>query len=115
MKTTIINLYSFTELNNEAKQTAIEEQRFFILSNMQISDFISGDSEYDTEENLQKSLDAESEHILMNDAPVIESIVINDYLFFANGEMANCTTYTGLYPKTGITELKFCNEVYTVK
>ena len=43
---------------------------------------------------------------------VMESLKINDYLFFKNGDMADITHYTGKHKKSGTTELKFNNEVY---
>ena len=105
-----INLYSFNELSAEAKQKAIDEHRSFELSIMQPNDFISGDPEYDTEEELQKAYDTEYNNYEMNDEPIIENIEANNYLFFSTGELASCTTYT----KTGITEFKFMGETYSI-
>jgi len=109
-----INLYSFNELSEEAKQKAIEEHRNFELSSMQPNDFISGDPEYDTEEEIQKTFDAEYKYYEMNDEPIIENIEANDYLFFENGELASCVTYCGDSPKAGTTEFKFMNETYSI-
>lgn len=111
MKKATINLYDFNELNPKAKERAINDHRDFLLSVMQPDDFISGEPEYDTEEKLMETYNAEYEYFLNDDEPIIESIEINDYMFFGNGEMANVTTYTG-GPKTGTVELKFCGEVY---
>lgn len=89
MTTATINLYTFQELTENAKHRAIEEHRNFLLSVMQPDDFISGDPDYDTPEELEKSYKAEYDYILFNNDAVIESIEINDYLFFYNGELAN--------------------------
>lgn len=83
-----INLFPFSELSEKAKQNAIFEHRQFMLSDMQPEDFITGCAEYDTPEELQKAYDSEYEYILFNDVPVIESIEINEYLFFSNGDFA---------------------------
>jgi mRNA-degrading endonuclease HigB of HigAB toxin-antitoxin module len=109
-----LNLYSFSELSNKAKQNAIEQHRIFELSVMQPETFISGDAEYDTPEELQKVYNAEYNYYSENDEPIIENIEANDYLFFGNGELASCTTYTGKHEKAGITEFKFLDNVYTV-
>jgi len=113
MKKVTINLYSFSELNEKAQNLAIDEHRNFMLSNMQISDFISGEDEYDTDEELQKMFDSEYEYIESLDTPIIDSIEANEYLFFASGKLANCVNYTG-GEKTGITELKIGNDIYTI-
>lgn len=84
-----IKLYSFEELGMDAKQRAIEDHRNFLLSVMNYADFISGDPKYDTPEELQKAYDSEYNYILKEDTGVIESIAINDYMFFNNGVMAH--------------------------
>lgn len=84
-----INLYKLSELSGKAQAHAIEEHRYFMLSDMTPEDFISGDPEYDTAEELQKTYEAEYDYILFNDDPVIESIECNEYLFFENGDIAN--------------------------
>ena len=114
MKTVQINIYSFNELSEQAKQKAIDEHRNFILSTMSVSDFISGNDEHDTDESLNSAFNAEYRYIYENDSPVIENIEANDYLFFSDGNIANCTTYYGKHPKAGITELKIGNDVYTL-
>ena len=35
----LINIYSFEELSNEAKKKAIEDHRFFLLSEMYLEDY----------------------------------------------------------------------------
>lgn len=88
-----IKLLSFEELTEEAKRVAIEDHRNFELGIMQPDDYISGDPEYDTEEELQKIYDREYNYYLMNDEPIIENIEANNYLFFEDGTLAHCTTH----------------------
>lgn len=83
-----INLFPFSELSEKAQQKAIFEHRQFMLETMQPEDFISGCAEYDTPEELQKAYESEYEYILFNDDPVVESIEINEHLFYSNGDFA---------------------------
>lgn len=87
MKTININIYNFDELNDKAKNRAVDDHRNFLLSIMCPNDFISGDPEYDTPEELEKTYQSEYEYYLMNDEPIIESIEINEYMFYSNGEI----------------------------
>ena len=89
----MIKLYTLDELSEQARKKAIEEHRQFELSIMTPEDFITGDPEYDTEEELQKSYDAEYDYYLFNDEPIIENIEANGYYFYEDGEMANVTEY----------------------
>ena len=100
MKTVQINLYSFNELSEKAKEKAIYEQIDFLNS-------IPVD--YEDEHGQMKE-----EYIEHTPEDAIESILINEYLFFTDGEMANCVTYVNPHPKKGITELKFKGEIYIV-
>ena len=109
-----INLYSFNELSEEAKQKAIENQRNFELSTMQPEDFISGDAEYDTPEQLEKAYNEQYSYYESDDTSIIENIEANEYVFFENGEMAECVTYTGNQPKAGTTEFNFMGNVYNI-
>lgn len=109
-----INLYSIDELAPAARMRAIEDHRNFLLDIMCPEDFISGDPEYDTAEKLQEEYDAEYNYYSENDDPIIENIEVNEYLFFATGELADCTTYTGKHPKAGRTECKFMGRIYEV-
>ena len=88
MKTANINLYSFCELSDEAKERAIEEHRRFLLDDMRPEDFISGDPEFDTPEALEEAYNSEYWYYYENDEPIIESIECNEYLFYSNGEFA---------------------------
>lgn len=95
--TITINLYSFDELSETAKQYAINEHRDFLLSTMSKDDFISGDEEYDTPEKLQEQYDSEYEYYSNNDEPIIESIEINEYLFHKDGQLAHTVHYVAGY------------------
>ena len=88
MKTFSVNLYTFEELSETAKTRAIDEQRRFLLDNMHPHDFISGDPEYDTPEQLEEQYNSEYFYVLENDDPVIESIEANEYMYYASGAMA---------------------------
>lgn len=90
MKTVTINLYSFNELNEDAKELAIQEHANFLVN---ANDFGSVDELGQTEE--------------FTEDEVIENIEANDYLFYYDGELAHCTTYT----KTGITEFHFHKQI----
>ena len=108
-----IYLYNFEELEHYAREKAIEEHRSFLLSVMNKDDFISGDPEYDTEESLQETYEKEYAYYEENDDPIIESIKINDYLFFYDGSIASCVTY--MYgDKIGKTECTYHGKVFIV-
>lgn len=85
MTKVLISLYSFSELSKDAQETAINSHREFMESNRQ-----------EWEENDE-----------FTDEYVQENIEINEYLFFQDGELAHCTTYTGNHEKSGITEFHF--------
>ena len=110
-----IKLYSFSELNEKAKRKAIEAHREFMLSVMAPDDFITGIAEYDTPEELQKTYEAQYDYYLINDEPIIENIEANDYLFFANGELAPTVRYCGAHPLSGETHFVFNGADYIIK
>jgi hypothetical protein len=82
MKTVTINLYSFDELSNKAKQIAIEEH----------NDFLRSEGEIRTREEVE------------------ESILINEYFFYSNGQLAPTVKYTGKHEKAGETYFLFQDE-----
>ena len=88
-----IKLYKFNELTKDSQEKAIRDHLDFLLST--------------DDEQLYKNLsfDALTE-------VVIESILINEYYFYFNGELAECVTYTGDHKKTGTTEFKFKGKTY---
>ena len=99
MKTVSINLYSFSELNDHAKNRAIDEHRDFMQSFP------------DQCENEFGELVFEYADYTM--AEVIQNIEANEYLFFADGTLADTVQYVGKHPKVGISELTFYGEIYT--
>ena len=99
MKQVTINLYSFNELSEQAKQKAINEHMDFLLN----------------EGEMQENEAGVLETVYYDEIPeneVIESIEANDYVFFQDGSLAHCTTYTGKHEKAGITEFNFKGAVY---
>lgn len=84
-----INLYSFSELSKEAQQKAMESHAEFLIT---------------TDENANDYTE--------ND--VIENIEANEYVFFQDGRLAHCTTYTGKHPKSGTTEFHFHGTTYDI-
>lgn len=96
MKKAEITLYEFDELDETSKQSAIFEHLNFL------------DSEPEEFENEQGEL--VREYMEHTEEDTIESIRLNRYYFFSNGDIADCTTYTGKHPKAGKTEFKFKGE-----
>lgn len=109
-----IELFHLNELSAAAREKAIEQHRVFELSSMSTEYFISGDPQYDTEEELEKAFRAEYEYYEMNDEPIIENIEANDYLFFSNGELAHTIQYCGNHPQHGETHFIFQGNDYRV-
>lgn len=95
-----IDLFSFNELNKEAQQVAISEHESF-LNPMLL--------EYENEEG-----EMISEYIEYTEAEVIESIEVNEYLFFSNGKLAQTCTFTGAHPRAGETEFIFLGKSYII-
>ena len=105
MKTikTDINLYSYDELDEGAKEKAFNEHEEFLRETPQTYEDDEGNEKYDnmnkwTQEDIREYVE--------------DSIKINEYLFFENGEMANITHFTGKHEKTGTTEFYFCGKTY---
>lgn len=101
MITVSINLYSLDELSQESKDVAIQEHKDF-LDSMPI-DFEDEDG------NLNEQYHSHSEQ------ETIDNIYANEYIYFGDGTLANCTTYTGKHPKAGTTEFNFKGKIYKVK
>jgi hypothetical protein len=100
-----IPLYTIDELKDSSKEKAIREHREFLLCVTDTSDF---------EENINAYIDWIND-IESNDEPVLESIRMNEYLFFTDGEFVDTVTYVDKHPeKAGITELKLFGQVYII-
>ena len=82
MRTVTIKLFNISELNKEAKELAILEHKEFLLSIFNSDDYECCDYTY---AQYEKEL---------SDTDVIESIEINDYLFFNDGALAQTCLYT---------------------
>lgn len=100
MKNVQINLYSFSELSETAQQKAVFEHQDF-LDSVPI--------ECENEEG--EMVNEWHEH---SEAEAIESIEINEYLFFADGSLANVTNFCGKHPKAGQSFLKFAGQEYAI-
>ncbi len=95
-----IKLYQYDELNEKGKEKAFDEHK----------EFLDGtEEEYENEngEMIKEFIEHDKES-------VEDSIIINEYLFFENGEMADTITYTGKHEKAGTTEFKFMDVVYVL-
>jgi hypothetical protein len=101
MKTVTINIYQFSELSETAQMLAIEEHGEFLNSQ---------GIEYEDEDG-EMVTDYDYEHTKED---IIESIEMNNYYFYSNGELASCVTYCGKHPKAGITELTFKNQTFVL-
>lgn len=95
-----IKVYSFNELSETAKNKAIIEHTEFMES-----------TPVECENEAGEMID---EYFEYSENEVIEDIEANGYIYFADGTLANCVTYTGTHPKTGITELTLHGEVYNI-
>ena len=96
MKTVKINLYSFDELNEKAKEKAITEAIMFL------------DSEPEEFENEEGEM--EEQYIEHTEEDAKEFIFANDYFFFSNGEQAHVIEYVGKHPRTGESDFIFKGE-----
>ena len=113
MATITIPLCELHELSDMAKRKAIEGHRDFLLGVMQPSDFISGDPEYDTPEQLSEAYKKEFEYYSFNDEPIIESIEANGYLFYMDGELAHVVEYVA-GPMEGKTILNIHGSAFAI-
>lgn len=89
MRQVLINLYSFSELSKEAKNKAIEDHSIFL-----------------------NEVDPQGRNYSKRET--VESIEINEYLFFPNGELAHITEYTGKHPKAGKIEFHLEGITYDI-
>lgn len=102
MKYFKIALYTINELTPEARQRAISEHRDFLIS-MERPDYIDGIEDWNNPEKME--MYEEQIYYLENeDEPILESMEINDYLFFYDGQLANTTTYVS-GEKAGTTDI----------
>lgn len=107
-----IKLYSLAELPEKSRERAINEHRYFLLDTLQ-PDYIDGVTDWNDPEKMEMYQD-EYDYIQMNDEPVIESIEINEYYFFYNGDLCNVCHYVA-GPLTGQTWAIVGGERYLIQ
>ena len=100
MLQTTINLYSFRDLSKDVQQLVIAEHKDF-LESMPVS----------IEDENGNLVDEFEEY---TDEDAIEVIEVNGYLYFKDGTLASCTTYTGGHAKAGITEFRLHGDTYNI-
>lgn len=100
MKTIKINLYTFAELSDEAREYAINEALNYLNSISVV---------YEDEAGEMKS-----ESIVHTEEDAEDFINANEYLFFKNGEQAQTITYCGDHPQKGESELNLFGETYKI-
>ena len=100
MRTATIKLYEFSELSDAAKERAVEKHKDFL-------DSLPLELENEAGELKEYYYEYPEEE-------VIENIEANEYIFFADGKLANCVTYIGKHPKAGITEFTFKGETIEI-
>lgn len=93
-----INLYNYEELNEKSKDKAFNEHLDFLYS--------VNTGEYDEDLNLLNENELRDY--------VEDSLKINEYLFFENGEIAHIKHFTGKHKKSGITEFYFNGKTYII-
>lgn len=81
MKKVTINLFSVSELNKEAKIIAIDEHKEFLLSVFDSSDY----------EEIKYTYSQYKRDLKQSD--ILESIEINNYLFYSDGYGSHFTLY----------------------
>ena len=86
MKKAVIELYEFKELDLFGQQKAQNHHRDFLIEAFYSEDYGITLSEY------QRTLTV---------AEVTENIEVNEYLFHKDGNLADCTKFTGLHPRAG--------------
>lgn len=101
MKTATIYLYAYSELTPAAQQVAFNNHENFLLELGQEVENENGKMVTEYPESIER-------------CEVIDSIEANEYMFYYDGQMAHTVTYTGKHPKSGVTELKFHGETYTL-
>ena len=100
MKQVIINLYSFRDLSKDVQQLVIAEHKGF-LESMPVS----------IEDENGNMVDEFEEY---TDEDTIDAIEANGYLYFKDGTLTSCTTYTGGHEKTGTTEFRLHGDTYDI-
>lgn len=103
MKKVQINLYSINELSGDALANAIASHKEFLLS--QYSNDMFDESLNYTYSMYKKDLTKKN---------IIEDIELNDYLYFANGELAHTVKYVANHPEAGKHILNLNGESFNI-
>lgn len=105
-----LKLYKYDELNEKAKAKAFEEHLDFLSS---------FPYEYEDEDEKGNIIKKEECILDWNDEELKEyvedSILVNSYWFFENGEKAHTTHFTGKHEKAGTTELYLNGKTYILE
>ena len=99
MKKVTIKIYTIRELSQKSRSFAVSDHRDFMLS-------VYRDDDWDESIGMTYS---KYEKTLRN-KDLIENIEANEYLFFANGELANATLYCGNHLRAGDNVFTFMGE-----
>lgn len=93
-----IALYEFSELDHIARTFALDDMRDFM-------DSIPLEYENDKGEMI-------SEYVQRSDAEIIDTIEINEYLYFSDGVQANIIRYVDNHPLAGLSILTLNGQKY---
>lgn len=107
-----IKLYSFHELSKNSQQKAIADHRLFLINTLQ-PDYFDGVTDWNDPRKMEMYY-SEMDYLNENEDPIVESITINDYLFFANGEICRSCLYTA-GPCAGTLEIWIHGEPYYIE
>lgn len=91
-----IELLEFDELGSKPREYAIREHRAFLIL---IGDYLFDEDFVIEEEEID---------YLVND------IKLNEYSFYANGDIADVKHYCGKHEKAGTSELKLNGKIYQI-
>lgn len=97
-----IELFELGELESKAMRKAIKEHRLFLLSKLEYN------------EKYQEEYEIIYNEVMYDDAYVIESIRINEYLFYSDGSLADTVEYCGKHEKAGTSELILNGKTYQI-
>lgn len=100
MKQVLINLYEIHELTPKAKERAISDHFNFMCAVGQEVEDDNGGMYTDYSEP--------------DETEVLDSIEANEYMFYADGDIARCCRYVGEHPKSGTTELIIGTDIYII-
>lgn len=96
-----IELFELSELSEEVRETVLNDRCYFLSSS-----YTDDDIElYGSIKEYWNSLTKDS---------IIESIEMNEYLFYKDGSLANVVNYCGEHERAGETVLTFQDKEYII-